>query len=62
MEKFTIEENIINTHIKAYCKKHQEALRILAMDEAKTAKISSFWKFWPVIQLIDHLSATRGHF
>ncbi len=27
-------------------------LRILAMDEAKTAKISNFWTFWPVIQLI----------
>ena len=24
------------------------------MDEAKTAKISNFWTFWPVIQLIDH--------
>ena len=23
--------------------------------EAKTAKISNFWIFWPVIHLIDHL-------
>ena len=27
-------------------------LRILSMYDAKTAKISSFWTFWPIIQLI----------
>ncbi len=30
-------------------------LRILAMYEAKTAKINNFWTFWPVIHLIVHL-------
>ena len=28
------------------------SLRILASYEGKTAKISNFWTFWPVIQLI----------
>ena len=28
------------------------ALRTLAMYEAKTAKISNFWTFWPIIQVI----------
>ena len=32
-------------------------LRILATLEAKTAKISNFWTFWPVIKLI-HLLLT----
>ncbi len=31
-------------------------LRILASYESKTAKISNFWTFWPVIQLITELS------
>ncbi len=30
-------------------------LRTLASYEAKTAKISNFWTFWSVIQLINHL-------
>ncbi len=32
---------------------------ILAMHEAKTAKISNFWTFWPVIHIIDHLLTSR---
>ena len=37
-------------------------VRILATDEAKTAKISNFWTFWPVIQPIDHLiTSGRTH-
>ncbi len=35
------------------------ALRILATLEAKTAKISNFWTFWPVIQLIHLLLTSR---
>ena len=34
--------------------KYAFSLTILAMHEAKTAKISNFWTFWPVIHLIDH--------
>ncbi len=33
-------------------------LRILAMGEVKTAKISNFWTLWPVIQLLPE-SQTR---
>ncbi len=29
-----------------------KTLRILAMGWVKTAKISNFWTFWPVIQLM----------
>ena len=28
------------------------------MYEAKTAQISNFWTFWPIIQLISHLLIT----
>ncbi len=35
---------------KLYCK-----LRILASYEAKTAKICTFWIFWPVIQRINYV-------
>ncbi len=34
--------------------KFKVVLRILASYEAKTANISNFWTFWPVIQLITN--------
>ena len=42
---------IVNTHV-LMLHSGEPDLRIFAMDEAKTAKISTFWIFWPVIQLI----------
>ncbi len=34
-------------------------LRIPDSYDAKIAKIGNFWKFWPVIQLINHLFKIR---
>ncbi len=34
-------------------------LRILAMYEAKPAKISKCWSFWPIIQLINRVCSSQ---
>ncbi len=38
--------------LQTCCK--ETMLRILASYEAKTAKISNYWTFWPASQLINH--------